>query len=63
VRTVLEGRRHLGQQVMEVVLAAHGFIDSKEAQADFAALLPKLIALTPASKSSDEQFLTLNDPR
>ena len=50
VRTVLEGRRHLGQQVMEVVLATHGQIDSKEAQADFAALLPKLIVPTPQPK-------------
>jgi hypothetical protein len=56
VRTVLEGRRHLGQQVMEVVFAAHGLIDSKEAQDDFAALLPKLIVLTPTSKSSDEHL-------
>jgi exosortase len=48
VRTVLEGHRHLGQQVMEVILATHGLIDSTEAQADFAALLPKLIAVTPA---------------
>jgi len=54
VRTVLEGRRHLGQQVMEVVLATHGLIDLKKAQADFAALLPKLIVRTPAGKSSDE---------
>lgn len=56
VRTVLEGRRHLGQQVMEVVLATHGLIDLKEAQSDFAALLPKLIVPTPASKSSDEHL-------
>lgn len=56
VRTVLEGRRHLGQQVMEVVLATHGLIDLKEAQADFAALLSKLIVVTPAGKSSDEHF-------
>ena len=56
VQTVLEGRRHLGQQVMEVVLATHGLIESKEAQADFAALLPKLIVLTPAHKNSDEHL-------
>ncbi len=56
VRTVLEGRRHLGQQVMEVVLATHGLIDSKEAQADFTALLPKLIVPRPARKSSDEHL-------
>jgi exosortase len=48
VRAVLEGRRHLGQQVMEVVLRTRGVIDQKEAQADFAALLPRLIVVTPA---------------
>ena len=48
VRAVLEGRRHLGQQVMEVVLQSRGVIDQNEAQADFAALLPKLIVVTPA---------------
>jgi len=48
VRAVLEGRRHLGQQVMEVVLRSRGVIDKKEAQADLAALLPKLIVVTPA---------------
>ena len=47
VQAVLEGRRHLGQQVMEVVLRARGAIDQDEAQANFAALLPKLIVLTP----------------
>ena len=56
VRTVLKGRRHLGQQVMEVVLATHGQIDLKKAQADFAALLPKLIVVTPASESSDDHL-------
>jgi len=49
VQAVLEGRRHLGQQVMEVVLRARGVIDQNEAQANFAALLPKLIVLTPES--------------
>ena len=48
VRAVLEGRRHLGQQVMEVVLRTRGVIDQKEAQAEFAALLPRLIVVTPA---------------
>jgi exosortase len=48
VRAVLEGRRHLGQQVMEVVLRTRGVIDQNEAQADFAALLPKLVVVTPA---------------
>jgi exosortase len=49
VRAVLDGRRHLGQQVMEVVLRTRGVIDQNEAQADFAALLPKLIVITPES--------------
>jgi exosortase len=47
LRAVLEGRRHLGQQVMEVILRTRGFIDRNEAQASFAALLPKLIVVTP----------------
>jgi len=47
VQAVLEGRRHLGQQVIEVVLRTRGAIDQNEAQANFAALLPKLIVLTP----------------
>jgi exosortase len=49
LRAVLEGRRHLGQQVMEVVLRTRGVIDQNEAQADFAALLPKLIVITSES--------------
>src|SRR5205807_2543048 len=44
-RAVLEGRRHLGQQVMEVVLRTRGAIYQKEAQADFAGLLPKLVVV------------------
>ena len=48
VRAVLEGRRHLGQQVMEVVLLTRGGIDQNEAQADFAALLPKVVVVTSA---------------
>lgn len=47
LRAVLEGRRHLGQQVMEVILRTRGLIDQNEAQASFAALLPKLIVVTP----------------
>jgi exosortase len=47
LRAVLEGRRHLGQQVMEVILRTRGLIDRNEAQASFAALLPKLIVVTP----------------
>jgi exosortase len=48
VQAVLQGRRHLGQQVMEVIFRARGAIDQNDAQADFAALLPKLVILTPA---------------
>jgi hypothetical protein len=32
---------------MEVVLRSRGVIDQKEAQAEFAALLPRLIVVTP----------------
>jgi hypothetical protein len=48
LRVVLEGRRHLGQRVMEVVLHSRSLIDQNEAEASFAALLPRLIVLKPA---------------
>jgi len=48
LRAVLEGRRHLGQQVMEVVLRTRGVIDQSKAETDFAALLPKLVVVIPA---------------
>jgi exosortase len=46
LRAVWEGRRHLGQQVMEVVLLARHPIDGGAAEEEFAKLLPNLIIST-----------------
>jgi len=43
VRVVLEGRRHLGQQVLEVVIAGRGEIDRQEVEATFAQIAPQLV--------------------
>jgi hypothetical protein len=43
IRTVLEGRRHLGQQVMEFVILSRVPIDLDQAEARFAQALPELI--------------------
>jgi len=43
VRTVLEGRRHLGQQVMEFVVQNRGTIDADEIEARFNEFVPRLI--------------------
>jgi hypothetical protein len=40
VRVVLEGRRHLGQQVLE---AGRGEIDRQEVEATFAQIAPQLV--------------------
>jgi hypothetical protein len=46
LRAVLEGRRHLGQQVMELILIARHPIDSGVAEEEFAKLLPDLVKST-----------------
>ena len=43
VRAVLEGRRHLGQQVLEFVILTRGPIEPDQAEARFGEALPKLI--------------------
>ncbi len=45
VRAVIEGRRHLGQQVMELVIETRGPLDVDQANAQFAQALPGLIEL------------------
>jgi exosortase len=45
VRAVLEGRRHLGQQVMELVIQGRGAVDENEINARFESELPGLIKL------------------
>jgi exosortase len=43
VRAVLEGRRHLGQQVMELIIQTRGVTDENEVNARFESELPGLI--------------------
>jgi exosortase len=43
VRAVLEGRRHLGQQVMELVIQGRGAVDENEVNEQFARLVPTLV--------------------
>jgi exosortase len=43
IRTVLEGRRHLGQQSMEYIILSRGPIDRDQVEVRFARALPKLI--------------------
>jgi hypothetical protein len=43
VRVVLDGRRHLGQQVMELIIQGRGAADVDQVNATFAALIPRLI--------------------
>jgi len=45
VREVLEGRRHLGQQVMEFIVLSRGPTDLDQVEARFARALPQLIKI------------------
>ena len=45
VRAVLEGRRHLGQQVMEVIIQARGPVNDNEVEEEFARLVPEIVTL------------------
>jgi exosortase len=45
VRAVLEGRRHLGQQVMELIIQTRGVTDESEVNARFESELPGLIKI------------------
>ena len=45
LRTVIEGRRHLGQQVMEFIVLSRGPTDPDQVEARFARGLPQLIKI------------------
>jgi exosortase len=45
IREVLEGRRHLGQQVMEFIVLSRGRTDLDQVEARFARALPQLIKI------------------
>ena len=45
VEAVRQGRRHLGQQVLEVVLGAHGELNRQEAETKFRELIPQLVKM------------------
>jgi len=45
LRTVIEGRRHLGQQVMEFIVLSRGPTDLDQVEARFARSLPQLIKI------------------
>ena len=45
IREVLEGRRHLGQQVMEFIVLSRGPTDLDQVEARFARALPQLIKI------------------
>ena len=45
IREVLEGRRHLGQQVMEFIVLSRGPTDLDQVEAHFARALPQLIKI------------------
>ena len=42
---VRQGRRHLGQQVLEVVIGAHGELDRQQAETKFRELIPRLVKI------------------
>jgi exosortase len=46
IGAVLQGRRHLGQQVMELVVQTRGAVDFEQVEARFAQVLPDLIKVT-----------------
>jgi exosortase len=48
IRTVLEGRRNLGQQAMEFIALSRPPADSDEIEARFAQALPELVKIEPA---------------
>jgi exosortase len=53
VRAVLEGRRHLGQQVMELVIQGRGAVDESEVNEQFARLVPALIKVEGTNRPRD----------
>jgi len=49
IRLVLEGRRHLGQQVMEVVLVSGDEIPAADAESRFSELVREVVLAKPGS--------------
>ncbi len=45
VRAVLEGRRHLGQQVLELIIQTRGEMGEQQVEARFSELMPTLVQL------------------
>ena len=45
VRAVLEGRRHLGQQVLELVIQGRGGLNEEQVEAEFARIVPNVVKI------------------
>src|SRR5438105_8907815 len=45
VRAVLEGRRHLGQQVLELVIQGRGSLNEQQVEAEFARIIPNVVRI------------------
>jgi len=50
IRLVLEGRRHLGQQLMDVVFVSGDEIPAAEAESRFSELVREIVSAQPASQ-------------
>jgi len=50
IREVLEGRRHLGQQVMEVVFVSSGQIPAADAELHFGELVRDVVFVQPDNR-------------
>lgn len=50
LRTVLEGRRHLGQQVVEAILVSNGSLSSADAESHLRDLVREVVVLREASE-------------
>ena len=53
IRQVLEGRRHLGQQVMEVVFVSSEQIPAADAESRFSELVREIVRAKPGSQSPE----------
>jgi hypothetical protein len=51
IRQVLEGRRHLGQQVMEVVFLSSEQIPAADAESRFGDLVRTVVSVNPATEA------------
>ena len=50
IRLVLEGRRHLGQQVMEVVFVSRDEIPAADAESRFSELVREVVLAQPGNQ-------------